>query len=122
MQYFTYLHPPYAPDESWYKSREYWDAATEATYEIEGRRYTWRFTYSHADRLWKAGELIPVDWNRVACDYQHLVIAMPFKESAIEVPTSIAAYNETVALLMVDKRARPPERHHKRTVRLPLER
>lgn len=122
MEYFSYRHRPYMPEESWYKSREYWNAATPATYQVEGQRYTWRFTWSRADHFWRAEELIPVDWNRVACDYQYVLIALPYDEQAIEVPTSVAAYNQTAALLAVDKRACHPGESPRQKVRLPLER
>jgi hypothetical protein len=122
MKYFTFRARPYLPDESWYKSREYWDSATEATYEIQGRRYTWRFLYAHADHQWKMEQLVPVDWNRVACEYDFLLPIMPYREDFIEIPTKPVAYNETAALLAVDKRACHPGAVHSQAVRLPQER
>jgi hypothetical protein len=67
MKYFTIKARPYMPDESWYKSREYWNSATEATYEIQGRRYTWRFLYARADHQWKMAQLVPVGLLGFVC-------------------------------------------------------
>jgi hypothetical protein len=122
MKYFTYRARPYMPDESWYKSREYWNAATEATYEVQGRRYTWRFRYARAEHQWEMSTLVPVDWNRVACEYDFLLPIVPYREDFIEIPTKPVAYNETAALLAVDKQACHPGAARPHAVRLPQER
>jgi hypothetical protein len=122
MKYFDYKHRPYMPDESWYKSLEYWNVSREATYEVGGRRYTWRFTYDRIEREWKTQTLVPIDWNRVACEYDYLLVMLPFREPFLEVPTKPLAYNEAAALLTVDKSACHPGVRARRTVRLPQER
>jgi hypothetical protein len=122
MKYFSYKHRPYMPDESWYKALEYWNTAREATYEVGGRRYTWRFTYDRIERQWKTQELVPVDWNRVACEYDFALVMVPFQEPFLEVRTTPRAYNETAALLAIDKSACHPGVEPERAVRLPLER
>jgi hypothetical protein len=110
------------PDESWYKSLEYWNTIPEATYEVGGRRYTWRFYYFRPDREWKMADLVPVDWNRVACEYDYLLVMVPFREPYLEVPIRPVAYNDTAALLAVDKHVCRPGARPTRKVRLPLER
>jgi hypothetical protein len=122
MKYFRYKHRPYMPDESWYKSLEYWNTAKEATYEVSGRRYTWRFTYDQIDREWKTQELVPVNWNRIACEYDFVLVMVPFQEPFLEVPTTPVAYNETAALLAIDKNACHPGARSAQAVHLPLER
>jgi hypothetical protein len=122
MKYFRYRHRPYMPDESWYKYLEYWNTAKEATYEVGGRRYTWRFDYDRVEREWKPQELVPVDWNRVACEYDFLLVMVPFQEPFLEVRITPVAYNETAALLAVDKRTCHPDARSHGPVRLPLER
>jgi hypothetical protein len=122
MKYFTYRTRPYMAEESWYKSREYWATATEATYEVQGRRYTWRFQYARADHQWEMSQLVPVDWNRVACEYDFLLPIMPYQENFLEIPTKAVAYNETAALLAVDKHACQPGVSPFRAVKLPQER
>lgn len=121
MTYFNYKHRPYYPDEYWYKSLEYWNSLPEASYEVSGRRYTWRFHYSRPDRQWKMAELVPVDWNRIACAYDYLLVMVPFREPYLEVPVTVVTYNETAALLAVDKHACHPGVSTPQRVRLPTE-
>jgi hypothetical protein len=122
MTYFEYRQRPYTPEESWYEWLKYWNQGIEATYEVEGRRYTWRFHYDRVAKRWNMVELVPVDWNRVACEYDFLLVTLPFREPYIEVPFRPVAYNETAALLAVDKHACHPGVRPAREVRLPLER
>jgi len=122
MTYFTYRQRPYMPAEDWYLSLEYWFQATPATYEVGGKPYTWRFHYDRVAQLWKTAELVPVDWNRVACEYDDLLVTLPFQEHYIEVPFRAIAFNETAALLAIDKQACHPGQTSTRKVRLPEER
>jgi hypothetical protein len=122
MTYFNYRQRPYTPEESWYEWMKYWNQGIAATYEVEGRRYTWRFHYDRVAKRWNMVELVPVDWNRVACEYDFLLVMLPFREPYIEVPFHPVAYNDTAALLAVDKHACRPGTQPARQVRLPLER
>jgi hypothetical protein len=122
MTYFNSRQRPYTPEESWYEWMKYWHQGVEATYEVEGRRYTWRFHYDRVTKLWNMVELVPVDWNRVACEYEFLLVTMPFREPYIEAPFEPVAYNETAALLRVEKQACHAGARPRRQVRLPLER
>ena len=122
MTYFNYRQRPYTPEESWYEWMRYWHQGVEAAYEVDGRRYTWRFHYDRVAKRWNMVELVPVDWNRVACEYDFMLVTLPFREPYIEAPFEPVAYNETAALLRVEKQACHPGARPRRSVRLPLER
>lgn len=81
MTYFRYKHRPYTPDEYWYKSLQYFKSVR------------------------RMDEMVPVDWNRIACEYDYLLVTVPFREPYLEVPFTTIAYNETAALLATDKHA-----------------
>jgi hypothetical protein len=121
MKYFRYRHRPYMPDEWWYLSLERWNKAIEATYAVEGQIYRWRFAFSNRLKQWIMLELVPVDWNRIACDYDYLLVTMPFDAAHVRIRTTTAAANETAALLAVDKQECHPGRQQKRAVQLPGE-
>jgi|GEM_PF-1857308 len=105
MMYFKYRHRPYMPHESWYRAHNIWEAAVEKTYEVLGKPYTWRFIYSPADFRWHGVELMPVDWNSVACDYRFLLVSKPFEARFIRVPVRKVVENEAAILLAVDRHA-----------------
>jgi hypothetical protein len=44
-----------------------------------------------------------VDWQPIACSYQFVLIAKPYDARRIAVPTSVAAENESAALLSIDR-------------------
>lgn len=121
MKYFSYRHRPYTPDEWWYLALQKWNDAVEATYTVEGQTYRWRFYFSRPQRQWVMMDLAPVDWNRIACEYDFLLVTVPFEPSHIRIPTRTTAANETAALLAVDKQACRPEVRQERRIRLPQE-
>jgi hypothetical protein len=122
MKYFRYRRRPYMLDELWYIDLTDWNKAVEETYEVQGRMYRWRFVFSKQLRQWKMMDLVPVDWNRIACGYDFILLTMPFDVGLIRVPTRTVAANETAALLAVDKQGCHPGVQQKRRVQLPLER
>ncbi|MEJ1960929.1 MAG: hypothetical protein WDO56_05025 [Gammaproteobacteria bacterium] len=103
MRYFFYSNRPYEPHESWYLAQERWRKAVPATYDVLGEKYTWRFEYSDRDHVWEPAAMVPVDWGRVACDYQWLLIAKPYDRQFIGVAGRITAENEAAALLAIDR-------------------
>ncbi len=121
MKYFRYRHRPYWPEEEWYRARLAWDRATEQSYEVGGRTYTWRFQYSKQEQTWEPAELVPVDWNQVACRYDFLLMTLPVDMKLIGVPTRPIRANDTAALVAVDKSACQPDLLVKRAVRLSSE-
>ena len=120
MRFFFYVSRPYMPHESWYRDQQKWLKAVPATYSVLGEQYTWRFQYSNSDRVWEPAMLAPVEWARVACDYEWLLIAKPYDPQLIGVGTTLVTENEAAALLSVDKgECRPSP--SKRAVRLRTE-
>jgi len=120
MSYFRYRHRTYTPSESWYRVQKEWSAATENSYEVQGRLYTWRFTHSAKSNEWRMADLAPVTWNLVACNYEYLLMMRPFDANLIGVATRTVASNEAAALLAVDRQPCRPSTGHSE-VRLPRE-
>ena len=81
MVYFRYSHPRYAPDYHWYRDSLRRGIGSAA-----------------------AG----VDWSRVACSYDFLLVTQPYDPALIGVPTTRIASNDAGTLLAVDKRACGP--------------
>ena len=77
MTYFNYKQPRYAPDHQWYRAQR--SAATAADNAV--------------------------NWNQIACDYDFLMVTMPFDPGRIAVPTVTVAANEAATLLAIDKRS-----------------
>jgi hypothetical protein len=122
MKYFRYTHRPYMPDEFWYLNHREWHKAYPQSYEVDGRWYTWRFVYSKEDRVWYPADLAPVDWTRVACAYDYILVTKPFEPQLIDVPLERVAANDTAALLAIPRSAcRPAAPRPDSGVRLPLE-
>ena len=80
MAYFSYKNPRYTPDFHWYRA------------QLHGGKLA-------ADNA--------VDWDRVACDYDFLLVTMPYDPALIRLPTVKIASNDAATLLAVDKRACP---------------
>ncbi len=80
MTYFRYRHRPYAPHHKWYIAQLRGMETKERT----------------------------VNWNRVGCEYDFLLVTEPFDIQLIHVPTVKVASNEAAALLAIDKRACEP--------------
>jgi hypothetical protein len=108
MKFFTYVRRPYMPHESWYLDQLNWRNAVPASYTVHGEVYTWRFQYSTRDGVWKPATMVPVDWARVACEYDWLLVAKPYDATLIGVGTQLKAENDAAALLAVDRRACQP--------------
>jgi hypothetical protein len=103
MKYFSYRARPYRPDEQWYIDRQNWDRASEQSYTVAGRVYTWKVRYSEETHLWTLADLIPVDWNQVACRYDYLLMTKPVDMRLIGIPVRSVRENEAAALVAVDK-------------------
>lgn len=121
MTYFRYRERPYWPDEDWYRTQQNWNRATEQMYEVGGRAYTWRFTHAKRDEEWKPATFVPIDWNRVTCRYDFLLLTLPVDMSLIGIPTRPVSTNAVATLLAVDKSACRPNLNSKRIVRLESE-
>lgn len=107
MKYFRYRQRPYPPEEDWYRARLGWDRAPEKTFVVGGHPYTWRFVQKEGH--WRTVDLIPVDWNRVACVYDYLLITLPVDLNLIGTPVRRVSENPTAALFALDRSACRPE-------------
>lgn len=108
MKFFQYRARPYMPHESWYLGQQKWEAATPATYSVLGQQYTWRFEYSERSHVWEPATMVPVDWARVACDYDWLIISKPYDSRFIGVSALLRTQNDSAALFAIDKRGCQP--------------
>lgn len=108
MKYFRYLHRPYWPQEDWYRARLGWDRAIEQTYVVEGETYRWRLFPAKAQGQWHTADLIPVDWNSIACTYDYLLATSPIDPKMIEAPVRRIGSNESAELFAVDRSACRP--------------
>jgi hypothetical protein len=96
MLYFRYKHRPYRPAEGWYGAQRMRSlpANTKANAARSAGAVDWY-------------DLTPApDWGRVACDYNYLLITMPFERNMLGVATRTIASNGSAALLRVDPAAR----------------
>ncbi len=108
MKYFYYRVRTYTPQENWYTEQLKWRDATPATYTVLGQHYTWRYTYSERDKAWEPLKLVPIEWGPVACDYEWLLVARPYRPDMIGVPTRVMKENDVASLLRVDQSACRP--------------
>jgi hypothetical protein len=103
MLYFRYKHRPYGPAEDWYDAQRVRTlvanskaAGSQAAAQVSGLSLS-------ASRWY---ELTPApDWRRVACDYDYLLVTVPFAPQMIGIPTRTVAANESAALLQIDRQA-----------------
>ena len=63
-----------------------------------------RWPYMPTDEGWY-GNHLPVDWHKIGCAYQFLIVTQPFDRARIEIPTHIVAANASAALLAVEPSA-----------------
>jgi hypothetical protein len=103
MKYFRYRDAPYRPEDHWYQTVLSWNRAQEQTFVVGGHAYTWRFERSGTSETWKAADLAPVDWNRVACTYDYLIVTLPVEMKLIELSARPIGRNDTAELFAVDR-------------------
>jgi hypothetical protein len=90
-QYFRYRDKPYAPHPQWYRRHLHGGAAPSGSTDFS------------------------VDWNRVACTYDFLLVTNPFDAHMIGVRTITVAANASGTLLAVDEQAcLVPEKNRRR--------
>lgn len=104
MVYFRYKRRPYRPAEDWY----------------DAQRIRALFTNTKANGLYSSARLSgipqgasrwyeltpPPDWRQVVCDYDYLLITVPFEREKLAITTRTIASNGSAALLRVDPTAR----------------
>lgn len=121
MKYFRYRHRPYMPDESWYLARVSWNKATPRSFQVQGQWYRWRFDRDPGDYYWHMLDAVPVEWNRVACEFDYVLVTQPFRRGLIEVPGRLVAANGSAGLIAIDHGACSPQRTPPSPVHLPGE-
>jgi hypothetical protein len=104
MLYFRYKHRPYRPAEDWYDAQRVRLLLAHA--EASGSRSAAQaLGVPEGPSSWY--ELTPApDWQRVACDYDYVLVSVPFERAMIGVATHTIASNESAALLKVDPAAK----------------
>jgi hypothetical protein len=99
MLYFRYRHPPYRPPEIWYNAQRLRNLAT--TSAERGLQSTSGSDPSNNARPWYENTPAP-DWGRIRCNYDFLLITVPFDWDAIGLATQTVAVNQSAALLKID--------------------
>jgi hypothetical protein len=59
--------------------------------------------YEPSESWYEAVPTQKIDWQRVACDYDYLLITEPFEPQRVGLSTRTVAQNESAALLAIDK-------------------
>jgi hypothetical protein len=90
MLYFRYKHRPYRPAEDWYAAERV--RAVLASAKAVGSQVTEVSGLRLGKSRWYESVLAP-DWRRVACDYDYLLVTVPFEPQMIGVPTRMIASN-----------------------------
>jgi hypothetical protein len=104
MLYFRYKHRPYQPAEDWYDAQRVRLRLARA--EASGSRSA-AHTLGVPEGTSRWYESTPApDWQRVACDYDYMLVTVPFEQAMIGVATHTIASNESAALLKVDPAAK----------------
>lgn len=99
MLYFRYRHLTYRPPEIWYDAQRLRNLAT--TSAERGLQSTSGADSAKDAQPWYENTAAP-DWRRIRCDYDFLLITVPFDPNAICVATLTVARNQTAALLKID--------------------
>jgi hypothetical protein len=99
MLYFRYRHPTYRPPEMWYDAQRLRNLA--ATSAQPGSQWTNRAEPADGHRPWYEITAAP-DWGRIGCNYDFLLITLPFDRSSIGLATRTVAMNQSAALLKID--------------------
>jgi hypothetical protein len=99
MLYFRYRHPLYRPPETWYEAQRLRNLAT--TSAERGLQSTSGSDPSNDAQPWYENTAAP-DWGRIRCNYDFLLITVPFDRNAIGLATQTVAMNQSAALLKID--------------------
>jgi hypothetical protein len=99
MLYFRYRHLSYRPPENWYDAQRLRNLAT--TSAERGLQSTSGTDSANDAQPWYENTAAP-DWRRIGCEYDFLLITVPFDRNAIGLPTLTVARNQTAALLKID--------------------
>lgn len=101
MVYFRYKHRPYRPAEDWYDAQR----VRSSLANQDGSRSAARTSEPSDGASYWYSTAAP-DWRRVVCDYEYLLITVPFNREMIGVATRTIASNGSAVLLRVDPAVR----------------
>lgn len=99
MLYFRYRNRPYEPKGNWYDAERLRNLA--ARMRAVGLPLNSQLVRTDGRTPWYEKTAAP-QWQRVACDYEFILVTMPFDRALIGVTTHTIAANESAALLKVD--------------------
>lgn len=99
MLYFRYRSRPYEPKATWYDAQRLRNLPAPLT--AAGLPLNSPLVRTDGRKPWYEKTAAP-DWQRVACDYDFILVTMPFDRALIGVTTHTMAANESAALLKVD--------------------
>jgi hypothetical protein len=99
MLYFRYRSRPYEPKGMWYDAQRLRNLA--ARMRAAGLPLNSQLVRTDGRKPWYEKTAAP-EWQRVACDYDFILVTMPFDRALIGVTTHTTAANESAALLKVD--------------------
>jgi len=99
MLYFRYRSRPYEPKWMWYDAERLRKQA--ARLRAAGLPLSSQLVRTDGRTPWYE-KTAPPDWPRVACDYEFILVTMPFDRALIGVTTQAIAANKSAALLKID--------------------
>jgi hypothetical protein len=99
MLYFRYRNRPYEPKWMWYDAERLRNLA--ARMRATGLPLNSYLVRTDRRKPWYE-KTAPPEWDRVACDYEFILVTIPFDRALIGVTTHTIAANESAALLRID--------------------
>jgi hypothetical protein len=100
MLYFRYRSRPYEPKWNWYDAQRLRSLA--ARMRAAGLPLSSQLIRTDGRKPWYEKTAAP-QWQRVACDYEFILVTRPFDPALIGVTTHTIAANESAALLKLDE-------------------
>ena len=99
MLYFRYRHPSYRPPEIWYDAQRLRNLG--GTSAGHGLQSTSKSASADGQQPWYETTAAP-DWGRIRCNYEFLLVTVPFDRTSIGLATRTVAMNQSAALLKID--------------------
>ncbi len=99
MLYFRYRRRPYEPKWMWYDAERLRNLAAQM--RAAGFPLNSQLVRTDGRKPWYEKTAAP-EWRRVACDFEFILVTMPFDGALIRVSAHAIAANESAALLKID--------------------
>jgi hypothetical protein len=103
MVYFRFKHRPYRPAEDWYDAQRVRDVLAGGK-GIRSPAEANALGVPLGESRWYESTPLP-DWQRIACDYDYLLVTEPFEKDRLGLATRTVASNQSAALLRIDPTA-----------------